>query len=658
MNPGSTAGITPRGNPASQWLNSRTLQTKILAAIILMAAVASAVGILGISRMSTMNTSTQDLYNLGLIPLNRVQAVQTDMATTRQDVLDYVISTDSANRTKYDQAIRDDDARYSADLDIYAKQTDAPELVAQLRADWAAYQKDRAQTLAAGRRGDSAEVERLRNQVTGPEAAKASAIVAAIVQRETADAKRRVDLSNSTYQSARTLTISVLCVGILLALAFGVLISRLIIGSVRKVSHVVDGLAQGDLTRRAEVHSSDEIGQMATGLDHAVAKLNSLIAEFNHLAVEHGRGDIDVRADASKHQGDFQAIVNGVNHTLDAIIDPLIQVTDVLTAMAEGDLTQSITTTYAGRLEKLRLAVNNTITKLAETVGTVIDSADQINQASRQISGASQSMSQAATEQAASVEETTASIEQMAAGITQNSDNATLTEGIATKAAADAGDGGSAVQETVDVMKQIASKITIIDDIAFQTNMLALNATIEAARAGEHGKGFAVVATEVGKLAERSQIAAQEISELAAGSVNTAERAGALLHEIVPSITKTADLVQEIASASSEQTTGVRQINTAMTQISKITQQNASSSEELAATAEEMAAQTAQLQNMMAFFTTSGSRNSAGGGAYGNGSVPGNGVPGWPVQPSSVRIPVRQAASHVPDVDDTKFDRF
>jgi methyl-accepting chemotaxis protein len=168
-----------------------------------------------------------------------------------------------------------------------------------------------------------------------------------------------------------------------------------------------------------------------------------------------------------------------------------------------------------------------------------------------------------------------------------------------------AADGGQAVTETVTAMKQIAKKIGIIDDIAYQTNLLALNAAIEAARAGEHGKGFAVVAAEVRKLAERSQVAAQEIGQLAGNSVGLAEKAGKLLDEIVPATRKTADLVQEITAASQEQTVGVDQVNTAMGQLSQITQQNASASEELAATAEEMSSQAVTLQERMAFFKLS-----------------------------------------------------
>jgi methyl-accepting chemotaxis protein len=346
-------------------------------------------------------------------------------------------------------------------------------------------------------------------------------------------------------------------------------------------------------------------------LDAVINPLNALIADVTRLSKAAVDGHLSVRADVTRHSGEFASVVQGVNDTLDAVIGPVTEVSRVLLAMVTGDLTSTVTTEYRGELEQLRQATNNTVAKLAHTVGEVMDATDQLGNAAAQISGASQGLSQAATEQAATAEETSSSIEEMAASINQNSESATVTDGIASKAAAEAGEGGSAVQETVQAMKAIASKIAIIDDIAFQTNMLALNATIEAARAGEHGKGFAVVATEVGKLAERSQVAAKEIGELATGSVHTAERAGTLLSQIVPSIAKTSDLVQEIAAASAEQATGASNITTAMSQMSKITQQNASSSQELAATAEEMAAQTESLQKLMRFFSI-GARRSAG----------------------------------------------
>jgi len=186
--------------------------------------------------------------------------------------------------------------------------------------------------------------------------------------------------------------------------------------------------------------------------------------------------------------------------------------------------------------------------------------------------------------------------------VAQNAENAKVTDNMANTASQQATEGGQAVGETVDAMKQIADKIGIIEDIAYKTNLLALNAAIEAARAGEHGKGFAVVADEVRKLAERSQVSAQEISELAGNSVKIAERAGQLLEEMLPSIKRTADLVQEISAASEEQATGVNQVNTAVAQLDKVSQQSASSSEELASTAEEMSSQAQQLNETVGFF--------------------------------------------------------
>lgn len=269
--------------------------------------------------------------------------------------------------------------------------------------------------------------------------------------------------------------------------------------------------------------------------------------------------------------------------------------------VAEGDLTARVELRKGDETSML-YSVKGMLDRLTQTITEVRSAADSLASASEEMSATSQSLSQASSEQAASVEETSASMEQMTASIQQNTENAKVTDGIATKASKEAVEGGEAVEKTVAAMKNIAAKISIIDDIAYQTNLLALNAAIEAARAGEHGKGFAVVAAEVRKLAERSQVAAREIGDVAGSSVELAEKAGTLLGAIVPSIQKAADLVQEISAGSEEQSSGVGQINDAMEQLNQITQQNASSSEELSATAEEMSAQAEQLQELMRYF--------------------------------------------------------
>ncbi|MDR3669562.1 MAG: methyl-accepting chemotaxis protein [Holophaga sp.] len=289
--------------------------------------------------------------------------------------------------------------------------------------------------------------------------------------------------------------------------------------------------------------------------------------------------------------------------------------------VAGGDLSMDVQLA-PGDSTSMMASIKGMVTKLAEIIGQTRTASSNLVAASQQVSATAQTLSQGASEQSASVEETSASMEQMSSSIAQNNENAKVTGDIATRTAKETVDGGQAVHETVTAMKQIAQKISIVDDIAYQTNLLALNAAIEAGRAGEHGKGFAVVAAEVRKLAERSQVAAEEISRLATSSVDLAEKAGTLLGEIVPSIQKTADLVQEISAASAEQNSGVGQINGAINQISQAVQQSAAASEELASTSEEMNSQAEELQTMMAFFTLSRGREQEGAARAQTPSLP------------------------------------
>jgi len=379
-----------------------------------------------------------------------------------------------------------------------------------------------------------------------------------------------------------------------------------VIGPLNVAANCVDRIARGDIPAPISEPYRGDFNTLKNNLNQAIAAVNLMASDASTLAAAAIEGRLDTRANAQQHQGDFRKIIQGVNDTLDAIVNPLQEVQGVLRGMENGDLTQTVDGQYRGDFAQLKNAVNNTVEKLSSTVSEVRGAADALTGAANQVSATAQSLSQAASEQAASVEQTTASIDTMSASISQNSENATLTNDMATKTSKEAVDGGDAVTQTVAAMKQIAAKIGIVDDIAYQTNLLALNAAIEAARAGEHGKGFAVVAAEVRKLAERSQEAAKEIGDLAIQSVSTAERAGKLLDEIVPSIQKTSELVQEIAAASTEQSESVVQIGGAMGQLSKATQQNASASEQLAATSEELSGQAEQLQQSIAFFNTGG----------------------------------------------------
>jgi methyl-accepting chemotaxis protein len=275
----------------------------------------------------------------------------------------------------------------------------------------------------------------------------------------------------------------------------------------------------------------------------------------------------------------------------------------IATQVAAGDLSVKVIVHPKDR-SSLLFTMNQMVEKLSHIVIELRTAASISALSSAEVSSAALALCQNTTENANNIEESSASIDNLSININQNTQNAHITDSMAQQSSLDARNGCESVQQTVLAMRKIAKEIKIIDDIAYQTNLLALNAAIEAARAGINGKSFAVVAGEVRRLAERSQTAAQEIGELSGSSVRLAESAGELLNKIEPSIRKTADLVQEIAASSFEQSHELEQINHNIDQLSQLLQTNAAASEQLSATAEQLSEQAQQVQTMLAFFKT------------------------------------------------------
>lgn len=306
--------------------------------------------------------------------------------------------------------------------------------------------------------------------------------------------------------------------------------------------------------------------------------------------------------------------INKINYT---VRDVFADVASSLSSLARGDLTHRITNEYSGTYDTIKQDVNQSSHKLGDIVAEIMSASSDIGSASSEIASGSNDLSARTETQASNLQQTAASMEEMATTVRQNADNAQQANQLAVTARTVAEQGGEVVSKSVDSMNRIKESsqkvsdiIGVIDEIAFQTNLLALNAAVEAARAGEAGKGFAVVASEVRTLAQRSAEAARDIKGLILDSsshvndgVDLVTDAGTRLSDIVEAIKKVADFVSEIAASSQEQASGVDEINSAVTQMDEMTQQNAALVEESNAAARSLEDQAEKLLDMMSFFT-------------------------------------------------------
>jgi len=299
-----------------------------------------------------------------------------------------------------------------------------------------------------------------------------------------------------------------------------------------------------------------------------------------------------------------------------SIVRPLQRVVEGAEALAQGDLSVKIEVARRDEVGAVAESLNRAISQLATTVGGVKQASLSIASATQQLAAGNIDLSQRTEEQASSLEETAASMEQLTGTVRQNADNAQQASTLAGTASEIAQRGGEMVGRVVDTMHGISDSsakvgeiISVIEGIAFQTNILALNAAVEAARAGEQGRGFAVVATEVRTLAQRSATAANEIKQLIGESVNRVdagsklvEETGGTINDIVESVKRVTDIINEISSASKEQRTGIEQVNQAVSQMDQVTQQNAALVEQATAAAQAMADQAQALREAVAVF--------------------------------------------------------
>jgi methyl-accepting chemotaxis protein len=376
-------------------------------------------------------------------------------------------------------------------------------------------------------------------------------------------------------------------------------------------------VAVRDLKAICNAEDEARLVAFATGeLYPSIDPVSAVFAKLVDLQLVVAKQEFEKASDryASTRSGAIGLILVGIAlalalglFTIRNISTPVATMLSSLRDMArgEGDLTRRAPIISKDEIGQMGQSFNTFIGKLEDIILDIRHGAGNLATASSQVSASSQSLSQGTSEISATVSQTTSRLSRLSELVAENAETTREMEEMATKGAADAEESGKAVNETVGAMAAIVSKISIIEDIAYKTHLLSMNAAIEAALAGEHGRGFAVLSTEVRRLADTSRKAAEEVSHLASSSLNVAERSGKLIRELVPSIRRTAHLVQKVASASQEQARGIGEINGAFRQVEQVTQGHSAASEELSSTAEEMAAQAEMMSDLVGSFRVS-----------------------------------------------------
>jgi methyl-accepting chemotaxis protein len=649
----------------ASFLANVKIAPKLLAGFLFIAVLAAAMGGYTALSLMGMNESSKAMYTNVLLPTKNINSIVISFNQQRVMIRQALIHTEDLYQSAYLTEIKNASttilAQFNSIENIISEKN--RESFEKLKAKYQNYEKLMTEAREKIEAGDRAYVTEalVRGDLQRAEKETSNALDDFVF--EVTSGASAISLQN-TKTADLVFMVTIIAAGVVLVLSIlsGVLIARSISRPIKKLTANVKLLAAGETDiKLSDITTKDEIGQMREALRTIIKAIKDLSEDTDMLISAAAEGQLSVRADADRHHGAYRKIVEGINATLDATINPIMESATVLNELANGNLSTAVKGDFAGDFAIVKNALNNTIETLKgyiEDISFVLDQMahgvltarvemeykgdfialkDSINKSIRafndvlreidtaakevamgtvQLSNGSQLISQGAAEQANSIEELKKSLEAVSEQTELNAERAGKANELSLVAKENAEKGNekmkalqAAMQDINDSSAGISNIIKVIDDIAFQTNILALNAAVEAARVGVHGKGFAVVAEEVRNLAARSAAAAQQTTELIetsvektnAGTKMADETAKALL-EIVSGVEKTVDLSGEIASASSTQSADIKRVGKGIEQLSQVVQTNSATAQEAAASSEELSSQADMLKEMVGRF--------------------------------------------------------